>query len=458
MKHPTLLQLNTTIALGELGAGRHRPATLDDLPDHALDAYAAAGVEWLYLLGVWCPGAPLDPRGDDVAASPFAIREYRVRPAWGGEDALARLRGRLAARGVRLMVDFVPNHVALDHPWAAEHPEYFVRDAGGQLAHGRDPYFPPWPDTMQLDYRSPALREAMTRELVRVAAQCDGLRCDMAMLVQPDVFERTWAGAAPPPDGTARTPGPFWRGAIARVRERWPDFTFLAEVYWDREWELQQEGFDFTYDKRLYDRLRAGAGRAVREHLLAEPAYQDRSARFLENHDEARAATAFPPDVHRAAAVIAFLVPGMRFYHEGQREGRRAHISMHVGRRADEPVDGELAAFYDRLLPIVGRLEVHEGAWRLWPCRPAWYGDRTYEDLIVLSWTLGERRLVACVNYAPVPGHAYVTLELPGLRGRAWTLVDLLGDARYERDGDGLAGDGLYLAMPAWGAQVFALE
>jgi hypothetical protein len=359
---------------------------------------------------------------------------------------------------MRVMLDYVVNHVALDHPWAAEHPEYFVHDARGELARGRDPYFPPWPDTLQLDYRSPALREAMTRELLRIADQCDGLRCDMAMLVQPDVFDRTWAGAPPPPDGGARTPGSFWRGAIARVRERRPDFTFLAEVYWDREWELQQEGFDFTYDKRLTDRLRAGAGRPVRDHLKADAAYQDRSARFLENHDEERAAAAFPSDVHRAAAVIAFLVPGLRFFHQGQREGRRVHVSMHDAHRPAEPIDRELAAFYDRLLPIVGRPEVHDGAWRLWTCRPAWDGDRTWEDMIVFSWTLGERRLLACVNYAAVPGQCYVTLELPELRGRSFTLVDLLGDAHYVREGDGLAGPGLYLAMPPWKAQVFELR
>jgi hypothetical protein len=474
MTHPTLLQINTTVALGELGRARRRPATLDDLPDHLLDAYAAAGVEWLYLLGVWQPGAasrevsrthPIiraelerelpDLRDEDIVASPFAVREYRVRREWGGEPALARLRKRLAQRGVKLMLDYVVNHVALDHPWAAEHREYFVRDERGELVNGREPYFAPWPDVLQLDYRSPALREAMTRELVRVAELCDGLRCDMAMLVQPDVFDRTWRGAPPPADGTAETPGPFWRGAIARVRERRAGFTFLAEVYWDREWELQQEGFDFTYDKRLYDRLRAGAGRPVREHLLADLGFQARSTRFLENHDEPRAAAAFPPDVHRAAAVIAFLVPGLRFFHEGQREGRRAHVSMHLARRPAEPVDRELAAFYDRLLPLCARPEVQGGHWHLCPCRAAWDGNPTADDMIAFTWTLGERRLVVCVNYAPVEGQCYVTLEQPGLRGRSFMLVDLLGDARYPRDGDGLAASGLYLDMLPWGVHAF---
>ena len=86
----------------------------------------------------------------------------------------------------------------------------------------------------------------MARELERIATMCDGVRCDMAMLILPDVFERTWG----------RRPEPFWPRTIERVRKAAPSFLFMAEVYWDLEWELQQQGFNYTYDKRLYDRLR----------------------------------------------------------------------------------------------------------------------------------------------------------------------------------------------------------
>src|SRR4030095_2191368 len=104
--------------------------------------------------------------------------------------------------------------------------------------------------------------------------QCAGVRCDMAMLVLPDVFERTWGVRAQP----------FWPDATRRVRERVPGFCFMAEGYCDLEWALQQQGFDYTYDKRLYDRLRDRHARPVREHLWAGLGYQDRMARFLENH------------------------------------------------------------------------------------------------------------------------------------------------------------------------------
>ena len=162
----------------------------------------------------------------------------------------------------------------------------------------------------------------------------------MAMLVLPEVFERTWGISA----------HPFWPGATEAVRAKVPGFLFLAEVYWDLEWTLQQQGFDYTYDKRLYDRLVEGHARPVREHLHAGLDFQDRLARFLENHDEPRAAATFAPEVHRAAAVLTFLTPGLRFFHQGQREGKRVRIPVHLGRGPDEAVEPGIAAFYDRLL------------------------------------------------------------------------------------------------------------
>lgn len=504
MKHPLLYQINTRVVLGERSLALGRAATLDDVADDFLDEIAARGFEWVWFLGVWQTGraareisradprlldgyrhALPDLREEDICGSPFAITAFQVHADFGGDRALARLRERLARRNLKLLLDFVPNHTAPDHPWVNEHPEYYVhgseedlarepqnylrietgRGGAGRssgmtriLAHGRDPYFDGWADTLQLNYRHAGFREAQIGQLGAIADRCDGVRCDMAMLVQPEIFRRTWGNRSAPADGSPARDTPFWPEAIAAVRRRHPRFTFVAEVYWDMEWELQQAGFDYTYDKRLYDRLRAGASIPVREHLLAEPSFQDHSLRFLENHDEPRAAETFPPPVHRAAAVVTFLARGMRFFYEGQLEGRKAQVSMHLGRRPDEPVDGELAAFYARLLECLRRPEVHEGEWRLWTCRPAWQGNPTHDQFIVSSWQLGERRLLAVVNYGGFRGQCYVTLDMPGLAGRTFDLVDLLGPVRYERQGDGLAGNGLYLDMPPWGHHVFDMR
>jgi hypothetical protein len=390
-----------------------------------------------------------------------------VHAALGGDAALARLRERLKNRGIRLMLDFVPNHTALDHPWIEDHPEYFIRGTEEDLArsptnyvriecksgdlilaHGRDPYFPGWPDTLQLDYANHATQAARTGELLKIAGQCDGLRCDMAMLLLPDVFERTWH----------RRPPPFWPAAIHRVRKTVPEFVLMAEVYWDLEWNLQQQGFNYTYDKRLYDRLRDRKARPVREHLEAGLDYQNKLARFLENHDESRAAATFPADVHRAAAVITFLSPGLRFFHDGQFEGRKIHVSVHLNRRPDEPIDREFAKFYDRLLGLLREPLLLQGDWQLLQCTPAWDGNWTWDCFIAFLWQGPARApLLGVVNYAANQSQCYVRLPLSALGEKQWRLEDRLSSAAYERNGKDLASRGLYVDMSPWQASAFSL-
>ena len=303
---------------------------------------------------------------DDICGSCFAVTGYEVSAALGGDEALERLRARLHERGLRLILDFVPNHTAPDHPWATQHPDYYVRGSEEDLAREPQNYLPGratrcWPTgatpistagrtRLQLDYGNPALQEAMLAELGRVADRCDGVRCDMAMLILPEVFERTWGIPTEP----------FWPDAIAKIKADHPGFLFMAEVYWDLEWELQRQGFDFTYDKRLYDRLVEGDVPKLRDHLHAHMDFQEHSARFLENHDEPRAAATFSLEKHKAAAVIAFLCPGLRFLHQGQLEGAKIRLPVHLCRRPLEPVDEELRG----LLPVAACLPAQPWAAR----------------------------------------------------------------------------------------------
>jgi glycosidase len=495
-RFPAVYQINTRIFLNEAGRKLGRPATFDDLSDPLLDDIAQRGFNFVWMLGVWQVGARArtvflqapdklaelavalpDLREQDVVSSPFAISAYQVNSDFGGDAALAKLRQRLAGRGIGLFLDFVANHVALDHRWVYERPELmiggsaedlrrepqnYVRVAtkGGPrvLAHGRDPHFDGWPDTIQLNYRHAGLREAQLAVLGQIAERCDGIHCDMAMLLEPEVIARTWGDRALPGDGSPPKDDPFWTEATSAIRRRYPAFKFIAEVYWDLEWTLQQRGFDFTYDKRLYDRLRDGPARSVREHLQAEPAFSERCLRFLENHDQPRAAASFELARHRAAAVIAFFVPGMRLIHEGQVEGRRVQVPMQLGRRSVEPVDEALRSFYLRLFAALAHPEVHAGSWRLETCRPAWAGNPTADQFIASSWELEGRRLLAVSNYGPAQAQCYVEIGLSGLPGKHWRLIDLMSDVQYQREGTALAEEGLYLDLPPWGHHVFALE
>ena len=509
VRDPLLFQVNTRVRLHLLGEELGRPATLDDIPDVEIGRLADSGFDLAYFLGVWKTGVAglavsrsrpewreeflqtlPDLRDDDICGSCFAITGYEVSERLGGDEALVRLRDRLHRRGLKLILDFVPNHTALDHPWVRDHPEYYVPGSTGDLArepqnyyrvpgaevgggaaggalggvvgdqagaeagdplilaYGRDPHFPGWPDALQLNYGEPAVQEAMLAELERVAGLCDGVRCDMAMLVMPDVFQWTWSIPAQP----------FWPKAIAKIKEKHPGFLFLAEVYWDLEWALQQQGFDYTYDKRLYDRLREGDAGAALGHLRADGVFQQKSARFLENHDEPRAAATFAPETHRAAAVVTFLCPGLRFFHQGQLEGARLRLPVHLCRAPAEPVDVALHEFYDRLLACIAAPAIRQGTWSLLECRPAWDGNLTRGSFIAYAWQGdGDQRALVVVNYSSIPGQCFVPLPFEGLEGRRWFLKDLLGDAAYYREGDDLARGGLYVDMPAWGRHVFAL-
>lgn len=495
-RYPALYEINTRVWLGELGRKLGRPATLEDVPDPALDRIRELGFDWVWLLGVWQLGpagrhvsqtqpdwrrgyeqALSDFSDADVSGSPFAVQAYTVDRLLGGPAALDRLRERLAERELALMLDFVPNHTALDHAWVKEHPEYYIQGDDKDLqreprnyirldthqgpkvfAHGRDPYFPGWPDTLQLNYRQDELREQRIEELIRLAGQCDGLRCDMAMLLLPDIIHKTWGDRSRPRDGSQPVDNSFWPEAIAALRREDPTFVLMAEVYWDLEFALQQEGFDYTYDKRLYDRLRDRDAAGVRGHLHADPEFMRRSARFLENHDEPRAAATFPLGMHQAAAVITFMVPGLRFYHEGELEGRTVHVSMHLNRRPDEKTNPVLADFYKQLLETLEEDEFRNGHWQLLDCRQAWAGNSTWDKFIAFLWDGGdEGRELVVVNYGPTRGQCHVQLPFEWLKGRQFLLRDLLTPARYNRDGNDLFTNGLYLDEAEWAYHVFQM-
>jgi hypothetical protein len=475
---PVLYEINTVIWLRELSRRYGRRVTLGEVPAAAWDEVTLPGVDAVWLMGVWerSPAglriaerdealraswreALADLRSDDVVGSPYCVRDYVVDPVLGGPDGLAAARAELAGRGVRLLLDYVPNHVAPDHPWLTDHPEYFVQggpddlarspdafldSAGHVFARGRDPYFPAWPDVVQLNAFSEQLRTAAADTLASIGDQADGVRCDMAMLLMNEVFARTWGDRVGGPPAKQ-----FWMQVIPEVRRRHPGMLFVAEAYWDLEWALQRQGFDYCYDKRLYDRLlHEGAGQ-VRAHLLADIDYQRGLVRFLENHDEPRAAATMPRDQERAAAVVIATLPGLTLWHEGQFEGRRVRPPVFLARRPEEPADEDLRGFHHRLLAAVQETGMRSGRWQLLDCT-GWPDNPTHQNLLAWCWTDGDRRHVAVVNLSPDPAQGRLPLPWAELRGRPWRLTELLADTTYERDGDELVDQGLFVALEGW--------
>jgi hypothetical protein len=487
MKHPLLYQVNTRCWLRELSAHSKKPVTLASVPEDELTLWKELGFTHVWLMGVWTTGvrarqialqvpdlrraydAVLPGWTDaDVAGSPYSIADYTVPAALGGDAGLKQFRARLNALGLKLILDFVPNHLGVDHPWVAVQPDWFVQSPKEMegafalktstgprwIAHGKDPYFPGWTDTAQLDYRLPGTRTAMQKLLLSVAGRCDGVRCDMAMLLLHDVFANTWAHL---PAREPAAPGEFWPDAIAAIKAVHRNFLFLAEVYWGLEATLQSLGFDFTYDKALYDDLMARHPAAAQQKLLRAPRdYVSRSIHFLENHDEPRVAEKLSAPEQRAAALAILGLPGMRFLHEGQLTGAKLKLPVQLGRRPVEIRNAETFAAYEKFLLTLQQSAVGQGEWHLLAPRAAWDGNRTAENFIVVQW-LGaapEFDLVV-VNLAAQRSQCYVPLQVPGLADRDWTMTDRLGPERYERVGSDIAQQGLYLDLPPHGAQLF---
>ena len=274
----------------------------------------------------------------------------------------------------------------------------------------------------------------------------------MAMLMTNEVFSRTWGERAGPAPATE-----YWPELIARVKEQHPHLLMIAEAYWNMEWTLQQQGFDLCYDKRLYDRLLHDSPDAVRGHLRADHSYQERLIRFIENHDEARAAAVFEGPRARATAIVMSTLQGARLYHDGQLEGARTHIPVFLGRGPDEPVDEDLREFYRRLLRAVADSGLRDGAWSMCDCR-GWPDNNSCVQIVSWCWSSGERRSLVVVNLADGPAQARVGLPWGELAGSSWLLRDWLDGSRFLRDGTELAADGLYVTLDGWAAHFLAFS
>ncbi len=481
-QQPVVFEVNTAVWLGEVAERAGAGTTLADVPSAEWDAIVPEGITVVWLMGVWARSAGgraiamVNPglrvawatalpgwSESDVAGSPYCIREYEPDAAFGGWPGLDAAREQLRRRGALLMVDWVPNHIGPDSPWLGVAPDAFVRGTADDLqrdraayvrvgdsvfARGKDPYFAPWADVVQVNPFAPSLRRLAIDRLTTIAAHADAVRCDMAMLMLDDVVTLTWgerAGTAP-----ERT---YWDEVIGAVRAADPGFRFVAEAYWDREWDLQQLGFDYCYDKRLYDRLQQGDVGAVSAHLDADPAYQQRLVRFLENHDEPRAAATFAPvERAKACAVTIATLPGLTLWHEGQQDHRTVFVPVFLSRRVSERLDAELAGWYRRLWALAPT--VRGGVWSRcavsgWPDNPS------AERLIAWTWARPDGFTLVVVNLGPEPADGTVHLGDVAAGGGSWQLTDLLDGSVYLRDGD-IAAHGMYVARPGWGVHVLA--
>ena len=482
--NPTLYEMHTWVWLEQLSARLGRMIKLGDVPDREWDSLAKNGFDALWLMGIWRRSAesrrlaladPANPPAfdralpgwtpEDVVGSPYAVAGYVPDARIGTWDDIDKAREKLHARGMALFVDFVGNHTAVDNPWTRSHPEFYVqgtredfeKDPGsfykvqnttGErfIALGKDPYFPPWTDTAQLNHFNPGLRAAEIADLRTIAGHCDGVRCDMAMLQLNDIFGRLWGHLL---NGTVSPPTEFWADAHAAV----PELILLAEAYWGTEGRLIDLGFSFAYDKGMYDAVRDNRIAEVRNELGSELEVKGRLAHILENHDEARAVVVFGKAKLPGAATLMGTLPGVRFYHQGQLAGYAIHWPIQLRTVAPEPTDAAVEALFAKILRATKDDVFHAGAWKLLQITPE--GDQTFLNLIAYEWRLGDAWRVIVVNLSTEAAQGSVHFEQGHFDAKDYIFHDRLDDAKYVRKGDSLRSAGLFVRKDAFQAHLF---
>ena len=488
--NPTIYEINTRPWLRRFDR-ENKKAMLSDVPVKYWDNLSKKEFDYVWLMGIWktCDSvidkycfepelvknynrALKDWKREDIIGSPFAIDKYEINPTVGTHKSLLELKTLLNKKGIKLILDFVPNHFNAASGLIKENPYIFLY-VGKQLydrdphtfyqpfpgeksffAHGRDPFFPSWQDTVQVNFFSIDSRKFLTDTLIDLTKICDGVRCDMAMLALNNVFKGTW-GSILKANGFDVPQTEFWKDAIEKVKNVRNDFLFIAETYWDLEWTLQQLGFDYTYDKRLTDRLIAGSVKDIYEHLLAEPDYQKKSLRFIENHDEERAATILGKEKSKAAAVVISTILGMRFYNDGQFEGKRIKLPVQLGREPEEnPLSG-LTEFYNNLLSITSDEVFKKGKWTLVDPISSWGNNKSFENILAWTWTNKDEKRLVVINYSETVATCRIKLDVRGYQ-KEFVVKDLLTDQDYVRSVEEVFNLGLFIELKPYHSHIFS--
>jgi len=486
-RYSNMYEINTRVWIKQFEKG----TTLSKIPSQVFDELKSKGIELIWLLGIWktCPElitkccfstdltssyskSLQNWTKEDVIGSPFALDEYEVNPGLGSLSDLKILHDTLNSKGLKLVLDFVPNHFSAASRLIKSHPEIFIsveensfindpytffkaeNSSQNFFAHGRDPFFPVWTDTVQINYFSSQARDFMINKLLSLTELCDGVRCDMAMLQLNNVFQNTWLGILNKKN-VKKPDDEFWKIAIEKVKNKKNDFLFIAEAYWDLERQLQQLGFDFTYDKKLTDILSADDIAGVKGHLTAGKEYQSKSVRFLENHDETRAVTKFGKTKSFAAAVLICTIQGLKLFYDGQFEGKKIRLPLQLGREPEEKISSQSMEFYSKLLSITKSRIFKIGEWAVIDPLPVSTDNASNEYMFAWQWKLENEYRLVIINYSEKTSYCRIKLRLCTNKENL-RLNDLLNNTGYVRQVKEINTTGLFIKLDGYQSHIFS--
>ncbi len=484
----TIYEINTRVWIKRFKQNNNIPKLID-IPKEYWKTLVDKGIKYIWLMGIWetvsetiekyCfekglideyKNALPDWKSKDVIGSPYAIDNYHINRTIASTSEFMLLKENLNSLGLKIILDFIPNHFSADTSllktnhdifllgneelYSKDEQKYFRTNDGKIYAHGCDPNYPAWQDTIQVNYFSETAREFMVASLKKIAKLCDGVRCDMAMLPMSNIFRNTWREPLLQL-GINRIDKEFWVEAIQQIKEVKNSFLFIAEAYWDTEWELQKYGFDYTYDKKLLDRLKFGDSENIIKHLQAEKKIQQKSIRFIENHDEERAIVAFGVEKSKAAAVVISTIQGAALFYEGQFEGKSVKLPVQLGREPNEEINNSLVEFYNNLLNISNHKVFTKGLWSI--LTPIQLDqDFTYKNILSWEWGIGSEKRVVVINYSDTTSYCRVRFNV-NRKGETVKLIDLFDGTEYEREIEEIESLGLFIHLEAYKSHIFEI-
>jgi hypothetical protein len=307
--------------------------------------------------------------------------------------------------------------------------------------------------------------------LCRLSKVVDGVRCDMAMLVLREQVkihrhpEMSWETF------NRWMPDEFWPEAIRVVKRVNPHFSFMAETYWAMEGYLQHLGFDYTYNKPLYEAIcnafQSGHAEALMNFVrLLGTDFLKKGVHFLENHDEERAMNALGEERQRSAAILLLTLPGVALIHQGQMEGKRERLPVQrVVPLANETENSSLVSYYHRLLQVTSRPVFREGRLHVL------YSNNA--SFIAFARVLDDAKAIIIINTSSHYQKGSISMA-PGLHlksGAPYRLDDLFYELKsvevkrnptvqpsYTYPAAQLINQGLYVELPPFDAHVFLFE
>ncbi len=485
--NPKLYEINTRVWIQQFG----KISSLLDVPAEYFKKLADKGIDIIWLMGIWntsqhvidkyCFSYDLvssysrslkDWTKEDVIGSPYAIDNYEINPLLGSCKDLHDFKEKLNSLGIKLFLDFVPNHFSAESKIIKSNPEIFLQgdeellsrdsytfykpeiNASKVFAHGRDPLFPAWTDTVQVNYYNDNARDFMIGKLFEIAGLCDGVRCDMAMLPLNNVFYNTWIGVINK-FSYKKPEKEFWEIAIKKIKSRYRDFIFLAEAYWDLEWDMQQLGFDFVYDKRLTERLSYNDIGGLKFHLAADKVFQMKSVRFLENHDEPRAVARFGKYKSLAAAVVINTIMGMKFFYDGQFEVKKVKIPVQLRREPEEKISKTVRNYYEKLLAITKDDIFIYGTWEMLFPVSAGEANKSFENFFAWQWTMETKRIIVVINYSENTSQCRIKFDIKTNK-KEITLNDLITGETYVREVKEIINHGLFIELRSYQSHILS--